>query len=58
MDQGYPTFATPWWLFIGIVAGYVVLSLFLGAKKTYFEPFVEPPEEPETKPASQPTTQA
>jgi hypothetical protein len=41
---------TPWWLFLGIVASYVVLSLVIGGKKAYFEPFVEPPEEKEATP--------
>lgn len=53
MEQGYQTFATPWWLFIVIVVGYVVLSLALGAKKTYFDPFVEPAEEAENQPKTQ-----
>lgn len=38
-------FQTPAVLFIAIVLGYLVLSLFvLGGKKVYFEPFVEKDE--------------
>jgi hypothetical protein len=56
--MGIPTFATPPLLFIGILVGYIVLCLVLGAKKTYFEPFVEPTKEAEPTPATSTTTQA
>jgi hypothetical protein len=52
------TFATGPYLFIAIIVGYVLLSLFIGGKKAYFEPFVEPPEEAEPTPAASTTTQA
>ncbi len=43
MDQmGYQTGP---WLFLVILATYIILSLVIGGKKTYFDPFVEPPEE-------------
>ena len=49
--NGYPTTAP---LFIGIIAVYVLLSLFLlGGKKLFFEPFVEPPEEKDVTPKPQ-----
>ncbi|HEY9677189.1 MAG TPA: hypothetical protein V6C76_04245 [Drouetiella sp.] len=55
------TFATPALLFIGIVLGYLVLSLFIiGGYKVYFKPYVEkdepsPPSET-SPPASVPPT--
>jgi hypothetical protein len=55
-------YQTPWALFLFIIAAYVVLSLFiLGAKKVYFEPYVESeepksPAEPMPVPASNPPT--
>ncbi|HEY9730439.1 MAG TPA: hypothetical protein V6C89_00915 [Drouetiella sp.] len=51
-------FQTPALLFILIVAGYLVISLFvLGGKKVYFDPYVEK-DEPATPhpPASTPPT--
>lgn len=41
-------FVTPVFLFIGIIAVYTIISLAIGGKKTYFEPYNEPAEE-ETK---------
>jgi hypothetical protein len=34
--------STTWPIFLAIVAAYVVLSLMIGAKKAYFEPWDEP----------------
>jgi hypothetical protein len=50
-----PTFATGPYLFIAIIFGYILLCLFIGGKKAYFEPFVEPPEEA-APPATSTTT--
>lgn len=46
MDMGYQT---PWWAFVAMLAGYIVLSLALGGKGTYFEPYVEKSEESDAK---------
>jgi hypothetical protein len=41
---------TPWELFLGIIALYVVVSLVIGGKKAYFDPWQEPtPEKAEDK---------
>ena len=50
------TCATGPYLFIGILISYIVLCLVLGAKKAYFEPFVEPPEEADPTPTASTTT--
>ncbi len=34
-------------VFIGILLVYLAISLALGAKKVYFEPFTEAPDDPE-----------
>jgi hypothetical protein len=47
------TFQTTWPFFLLLLAGYIALSLFLGAKGVYFEPYVE--KEEEKKPESAPT---
>lgn len=36
---------TEWVTFVAIVIGYLVLSLVIGGKKTYFDRFEEPKEE-------------
>jgi hypothetical protein len=36
-------------IFILIVVGYILLVLFLGAKRTFFEPWQGSPEDPENK---------
>jgi hypothetical protein len=46
-------YQTPWWLFLGILAVYIALSLFIGGKKAYFEPYLEPKEENEPTPEAQ-----
>jgi hypothetical protein len=43
----HPYHPTPAWLFIIIVLGYLALSLLIGGKKVFFDPFKEAPEEPE-----------
>ncbi|HEY9680128.1 MAG TPA: hypothetical protein V6C86_00875 [Oculatellaceae cyanobacterium] len=44
---------TSWWLFLIIIFGYVALSLFIGGKRVFFEPFTEPPEEAENTPKTE-----
>lgn len=53
-------FHTPWPLFLAIIAGYMVLSLFvLGGKKLYFEPYEEKPaDKPPVAPPATPTPPA
>ncbi|HEY9775168.1 MAG TPA: hypothetical protein V6C81_15490 [Planktothrix sp.] len=47
MDQG---FVTTWPLFLAILAGYIGISLVIGGKKAYFEPFDDEEKPPESKP--------
>jgi hypothetical protein len=44
-----PGYETTWPLFLGIIAVYVVVSLLIGGKKTYFEPYEEPAETTDKK---------
>ena len=39
------SFQTTWPLFLAIIFGYLALSLFIGGKKVYFEPFEDKEEE-------------
>ncbi len=39
------TFQTTWPFFVLLLAGYVILSLFLGGKGVYFEPYIEKEDE-------------
>lgn len=46
-------FQTSWPLFLGIILAYLALSLVIGGKKVYFEPF-EGKEEEKPEPAKVP----
>jgi hypothetical protein len=48
------TFQTTWPFFLLLLAGYIALSLFLGAKGVYFEPYVEKEEEKKAESAPTP----
>jgi hypothetical protein len=39
MDPGYQGYVTTWLPFLVLLAGYIGISLAIGGKKAYFEPF-------------------
>ena len=48
-------YITPVFLFLGIIATYTIISLVIGGKKTYFDPYTDQPETEETKVAAEET---
>jgi hypothetical protein len=55
MDPGY---VTTWPLFLAILVGYIGISLVIGGRKAYFEPFDVEENAAEPKPTEETKAQA